>query len=277
MSEISYIIEQEQIDVKTFLRKNLEISAKALTKLKSSGIFVNGEHATVRKIMYKGDKLTIIPENKGTTDYVPENIKLDILYDDENFLVVNKPSFMAVYPAGVHMTGSLLNAYAYHYKGMVFRPIYRLDRNTSGIMCIAKNKIASSSLINKEYIAICHGVTKDEEYIDTPICLAEGSRIKRAVGSGKPAQTKYIKIKTKNDNISLVRVIIYTGRTHQIRVHMASVGHPLLGDDLYGGNTQFISRHALHCSKIIIENKALNFKKEINTILPHDMAKIMEG
>lgn len=267
---ISYIITQEEIDIKTYLRKHLGISAKALTKLKSSGIFLNGEHATVRKIMKKGDQLSIVPETENETNYTPEDIPLDIIYDDENFLIINKPCQMAVYPAGVHMTGSVLNAFSFHYPKKTFRPIYRLDRNTSGIICIAKNKIASVSRIEKEYIAICHGVTAEHLYIDKEITLCENSRIKRCVGIGQKAQTEFFKL-SSDDEYSLLKVKIYTGRTHQIRVHLANEGYPLAGDILYGGKTNCIQRHALHCHKITIENKALNFKKEFIANLPEDM------
>ena len=259
---IDYKITQDNIMIKTYIRQHLEISAKAMTKLKTSGIFLNGEHAFVTRMMKKGDVLTLVPEISNKTKYEMEDIPIDILYEDENYLILDKAPFMTVYPAGKYMTGSLLNAVAFHRKNMVFRPIYRLDRNTSGIIVIAKNKIASVSEIHKTYLAVCEGICEEKGVIDSKIQLEKGSRIKRTVGEGKFARTDFERI-SHSETHSLLKIVIHTGRTHQIRVHFASLGFALAGDDLYGGKTDKINRQALHCHKICIKNKALGFNKEI--------------
>ncbi len=278
MSEvgISYEIDVSDVSIKTYLRKHKGISSRALIKLKSSGIYLNEKPAKVIDIMKKGDVLRIVPDGEKTKLYEPENIKLSVIYEDENFIVIDKPPFMAMYPVGKHEGGSLLNAFSYKYKDLVFRPIYRLDRNTSGLVCLAKNKIAASAKIEKKYFAVCEGICPTSGIIDTSIGLSENSKIKREVGHGKSAKTQFEKI-SEYDGHCLINLTIYTGRTHQIRVHMSSLGFPLAGDDLYGGDTNIIKRQALHCGKINIVSEALDFEKEILVEMPKDIKEAFKG
>ncbi len=273
---ISYTIDRDEISVKTYIRQTLGISARALLRIKAGGIILNGNKVNVNAILKKGDVLTLIEEEKKKPNYQAVDLPIDIIYEDDNYLIIDKPPFMAVYPAGEHMENSLLNAVAFHRKEMVFRPIYRLDRNTSGIMVIAKNKIASTAQITKEYLAICEGICPSGAIIDSPIGLCHDSRIKRVTGHGQEAMTEYKRIAFSNTH-SFVKVVIYTGRTHQIRVHMSSIGFPLAGDDLYGGGIDMINRHALHCGKIHIQSNALNFNKEFEISLAKDIKKSFEN
>ncbi|MFI3206193.1 MAG: RluA family pseudouridine synthase [Clostridia bacterium] len=268
---INYTIERDEVTIKTYIRQHLGISARAMTKLKQGGIFLNGEIAFVTKTMRKGDVLTLVPDTTVKKEYEKEDIPIDILFEDDNFLVIDKKPYMAVYPAGEHISGSLLNAVAFMRKDITFRPIYRLDRNTSGVIVIAKNKIsASTKVTKKEYLAVCEGVAPESGEINSPICLAEGSRIKRDVGAGQEAKTNFWRL-CHNDSHSLLKVRIHTGRTHQIRVHLSSINLPIAGDDLYGGSTEYIKRQALHCHKICLENKALNFEKQIISEIKDDI------
>ncbi len=254
---MKFVIDRDNVLIKTYLRNELGISAKAMIKLKPKGIFVNGKHARVVDYMHKGDVLEIIQTVDKKKEYPTEDIPLVKIYEDDNLLILNKPYGMPVYPAGEHLTGSLLSAFANEYKDLVFRPIFRLDRNTSGLVVLAKNRMSTSVCdIEKTYLAVCEGEVPLKGEINSPIGLAEGSRIKRTTGHGKEALTLYERVSFDGIH-SLVSVNIITGRTHQIRVHLSSIGFPLAGDDLYGGSTELIKRHALHCYKLKIKSELL--------------------
>lgn len=247
--------EYEGCRLKGFLRGHCRVSARLLAKLKrvENGLCINGEHATAIAILHTGDKVTLhLPQDEKTA--IAEKVPLSILYEDSDLLAVNKPAGMAMYPVPGSGTGTLSNAVAFHWseKGEVlrFRPVYRLDKNTSGVVIIAKNSYIAAALsrnIQKEYIAVCEGVLQGYGTVNTPIALAPGSKIKRAISpSGETAVTHWESIKVNNE-LSCLKIHIETGRTHQIRVHLSSIFHPLAGDDLYGGHLNKIERQALHC------------------------------
>ena len=255
-----------------FLRSKLKISSSALAALKRDpiGIRVNGDHVTVRFILKDSDTLSVnetdLPED-GNDAILPINIHLNIIFENDDIILINKPPHMPTHPSHGHIDDTLANALSYIYKErglpFVFRPIGRLDRNTSGISLIAKHSIAASymyyarqkSLISKKYIAILEGkIESDGNYytIETYMKRQEESIIIRCVSDGEDensflAITKW-RLLYSNDKISVVEAIPITGRTHQLRVHFAHLGHPILGDDVYGHESGLIDRHALHAS-----------------------------
>ena len=264
--KLEWKISQEQggLSVKEFLRKE-NISRTSLKDIKFQGgeILVDGKPVTVTHQLKEYETLTLIfPPEEPSEKLVAENVPLSILYEDPYLLVVNKPPFMDTIPSRERKTGSLANGLVGYYEkiGLNRSPhiVTRLDRNTSGLVLIAKHKhihhlftTTGSFPVQKQYAALVEGVLANKKgTIDAPIGRKEGSIIERAVTPlGKKAITHY-EVLQQYEEYALVHITTETGRTHQIRVHMAYIGHPLLGDDLYGATLCPIRRHALHCRKI---------------------------
>lgn len=244
------------------------ISKRALTDIKFYGgnILVNGQERNVRHLLQKSDEITIIfPPEEPSNGLVAEYGDLSIVYEDHSFLIVDKPAFMNTIPSREHPSGSVANFLLGYFekKGIAstVHIVTRLDRDTSGLLCIAKHRHIhhlmglqqEQGLINKQYEAIVHGHLNDDELsVKAPIGRKDTSIIEREVREdGQFAHTDVLVLNRsftiKGDPITLVRLRLHTGRTHQIRVHMAHIGHPLVGDDLYGGSRELINRQALHC------------------------------
>ena len=283
--------------VLSYLKSKLKISTSALASLKrvDMGICVNEKHVTVRFVLSEGDALTI--RDKDTFSDVNESVEphaipLDVILENEELFVINKPPYMPTHPSHNHTDDTLANALAYIYmergEPLVFRPIGRLDRNTSGISLIAKSSISASflhyarshGLMQKRYIALLEGKIADgnEWHItETNMKRTEGSVIVRCVSeSDDPDSFNAItrwRVLYSNDEISLVEAIPETGRTHQLRVHFSYLGHPILGDDIYGTESEIISRHALHAYSLSIP---MPYGKDITSFTsmpPEDMQR----
>ncbi len=270
--------------VKQLISENFALSSRTLSKLKNTGgITLNAEIVTVRKTVKCGDVLMLSLSEKSVSNLSYWDFPIDIICETQDFLAVNKPPCMPTHPCPANRTHTLANAVMNYYKNtdFTFRPVTRLDADTTGVVLIAKNAPACARLskfladgsIKKQYMAICNGVPSSlRGIIDAPIARQEGSVIKREISPcGKSAVTEYETVKVlQNGKFSLVRCFPKTGRTHQIRLHMSYIGCPLYGDFLYG--TQIADERALlHCEKLIFPSLSDKAKlTEIKAPLPRD-------
>lgn len=245
--------------IKEYLLDNGFSTSQIRTLKKTeNGITVNGEPSTVGRLLKKGDVLKLKTEDTCPTPVEPADIPLDILYEDDDILCVNKPKGLATHPHGQH-TKTLANAFVFKYPTLVFRPISRLDANTSGIVLIAKNRYVSNLLaseiscgsIKKTYIAILDGIPPEKAgTINAPIARKTGSTIEREVSeNGKEAITDYSVLAVGGGH-ALVEAHPQTGRTHQLRVHFSHIGYPIHGDGIYGADADDCRGQTLHASAL---------------------------
>ena len=227
-----------------------EITRSQLKNLINDGhVTVNGQAVKPKYKVQAGDKISLVKSEPQSLELTPENIPLDIVYEDDDVIVVNKPQGMVVHPAPGHPDHTLVNALLYHSPlstiNGTFRPgiVHRIDKDTSGLLMVAKNDLAHQSLAEqlrnktnkREYRALVYGqIKEDEGTIDAPLGRNPQDRKKQAVVKGGRHAVTHFKVMKRYDNFTLVKCILETGRTHQIRVHMKYIGHPLVGDPLYG-------------------------------------------
>lgn len=260
MRELGYTVtkEYDNATVQSFLRRHCGVSARLLTRLKrvENGITANGVHVRSIDRVMAGQRIVLrLPQDKPNLDGI--ELPLAVVYEDDDVLALDKPAGIAVHPSAEHDEPTLADAVVSYFKRqgacLSFRPIYRLDRNTSGLLLAAKNAHAAHLLngkTQKEYLAVVLGRLEGEGVIEQPIRVKDGFGITREVGEGgKYCLTRW-KSMAADDTLSLIRVSIETGRTHQIRVHMAWLGHPLAGDTMYGNDLYYMQRHALHCFRL---------------------------
>lgn len=283
---LSYIISHGDAGktVKQFLR-SCGVTASVLTMLKSGedGILLNGERVFVTARLSAGDRLTVSMTDEGETA-PPENLDVSILFEDEDLILFDKPAGMAVHPTKKIQSGTLAHAFSHHMaeQGQTgrFRPVYRLDRGTTGLVVVAKNRLACALLsggVDKTYLALCEGTLPANGTFDGPIGLAEGSALRRCVRpDGQPAVTEFERLAV-GDGWSMARVKLKTGRTHQIRCHFADAGHPLLGDFLYGTETPAWTRHALHCETVAFRHPVSGESLSFACPLQRDMAEFLKN
>lgn len=275
--------EYDNILAQRFLRDVCGLSARIITRLKreKDGIMMDGKILRTVDRVHSGMTVSIALFDEKC-EIEPTEGSLDIAFEDEHFLVVNKPPSMPVHPVKQHRTDTLANIVSYYcmQKGeqFVFRAINRLDKDTSGLVLIAKNRFAANAVKNKThkvYYALCEGNITAEGVVDKPMDLRDDSKMVRIVRSdGMPAVTHYKPVKMKN-NVTLLELWLETGRTHQIRCHMAYLGHPLLGDDLYGGGLDKIKRQALHCAKLEFYHPINKEYINVSADIPNDMQNII--
>ena len=297
--KLQYIAEDADAGrtVKDVLQHHFRLSARQISRAKfmDGGIRLNGDEVTVRRVLQPGDCLIITLEDResGSDQLIPQPGERDIRYEDEDLILVNKPSGLVVHPSPGHYADSLANILVWYYgqKGehIVVRPVGRLDRETSGLIYIAKNKAAVRKMelqrtageMERHYLALVHGSPKsDEGIIEEPIGPEPNVWMKqRVTPEGVYAKTAY-RVRERFDGYSLVELHLFTGRTHQIRVHMAWLGHPLLGDAMYGaGNaeTEFgMERTALHSWRLICMQPFTGERLEFVCELPEDMKRLIE-
>ena len=280
--------EMEQWTVERVLRQYKGVSRSLLRRAKvEENILLNGKRVKSNTSVYEGDCLELVM-NQQPSLVVPEQIKLDILYEDSDLLAVNKPPQMLVHPLTSQATGTLANAVAYHWQKQgeqnLVRLVHRLDRDTSGTVLVAKNPYIHQQLqrqmqlgqLTRRYLAAVQGVPLPPRgIINAPIGLASGSIIQRVVTpAGKPAVSHYWVLRNFK-HYSLVCLELKTGRTHQVRVHMAHLGHPLLGDSLYGGELGLIKRQALHCTYLAFTHPATGRPMQLACPLPEDIKNLL--
>lgn len=287
----TYIIPVE-FEGKTILSflKHKQYSSPIITHLKRTelGILLNDQWGRVRDILHTDDILKITLAETTTSDnIVPSPLPLSIVYEDEDLMVVNKASNTPIHPSQGNYDNTLANAVAYLYQKrnepFVYRCMNRLDRDTSGLLILAKNMYSASLLssmiknreIHREYLAIATGFVPEQGIIDQPIGRVTGSTIEREVNpvTGDPARTHFKRIAYKN-GYSLVSLKLETGRTHQIRVHMKFIGHPLPGDFLYNPDYSIIDRQALHSYRLSFSHPITKEPLIFTAPLPTDMQNI---
>lgn len=281
---LRFIVEEKYNDTNAgrYLRTVCRLSARTLALLKrtTGSILCNGKLLRTIDKIYTGDIIEItLPSEKN--EITPVEGNLDIIYEDEFLIVVNKPFGMPVHPVKVHQEDTLANIIAYKYMNseFVFRASNRLDRDTSGAVIIAKDRHTASLLqkteIEKHYTAVCHGIPDECGTVDAPIALREDSKIVRSVcEDGQKAVTHYKVIKKLKDG-AVLDLWLETGRTHQIRCHMSYIGHPLFGDDLYNGSKELISRQALHCRSVSFVHPVSGEYLSLTTELPFDISQLI--
>ncbi|MBE6577429.1 MAG: RluA family pseudouridine synthase [Ruminococcaceae bacterium] len=262
-------------------------------KFKPCGIEVNGSHVTVRHVLSRGEVLSLaIEDTQAPEKLSPCDLDIDIAYEDDEVVVPNKPADMPTHQSFGHYKDTVANALAYRYASrgipFVFRPVNRLDRNTSGLLLIARDRVSAASLsaamrehkISKRYVAILHGVPKnDRGTIDTYMRRTAKSVIVREIcgegEGGDRAITEY-EVICKSETHTLVAATPITGRTHQLRVHFASIGCPIEGDDMYGEASELISRHALHSFSLSFPRPSDGSTLTVTAPLPDDMRILAE-
>jgi 23S rRNA pseudouridine1911/1915/1917 synthase len=285
--KIEYVITDEFNNKKVldFLKRGQGYSHRMITKLKNKpdGIMCNGEHIRTVDLLHTGDTLTVnLPDDSEDSITVATEMPLDILYEDDDLIVVNKPPTIAVHESHNHVGDALSNALAYHLKSegkpCAFRAVGRLDKGTSGIVVCALNKYCAAKLsgkVYKEYLAVASGVFEGEGTIDAPIYRPDPIITKRIVdGRGERAVTHWTAVRN-NGVQTLLRIKLETGRTHQIRVHFAYLGAPLVGDTMYGTPDGRITHQALHCCYCKFTHPVTGETVELNAEPPVDFEKLI--
>ena len=291
---LEYIVKDNKYqNINQILKQEFHVSSRLLHKLIiSKHVLLNGEVTDTRVSVSNGDIINInLDFEEESENIVSTNMKLDIVFEDDALLILNKPAGIAVHPSILHYEDSISNGVKFYFESIglkhKIRPVNRLDFNTSGLIIFAKNEYVQECLIQqmnshifkKEYIAVTVGhFDKIQGTINLPIARKENSIIERCVSNdGQEAITDYEvlkEFKLGSDCFSVVKCSLITGRTHQIRVHMATIGHPLLGDSMYGVSSPLINRQALHSYKVSFEHPIINKDLEFICKLPEDMYKL---
>ena len=282
--QFTYMIRDPQM-LRTFLQEQ-GYSKNTISAIKHNGaLIVNGQTETVRKQLQKDDIVEVhLARETASHNLVPFEKTLNILYEDEYLLIVSKEANQNCAPSREHKHFSLVEQILGYFKqsrqNIVPHIVTRIDRNTSGIVVVAKHgflhHLMSNIHIDKTYLCVCFGEMKSHGIIDAPIARDPSSIITRQVNSnGKQAKTKYRCLDHKN-NYSLCEVTLLTGRTHQIRVHFSAIGHPLLGDTLYGSPSSLISRQALHSYNISFIHPITKKEQSFSCLLPNDIKLILD-
>ena len=291
---LSYQIDKDEHydNVLHVLKEQFFLSDRLITKLKKANkIYLNSLPTYTKKSVTVGDTVSVLIDfEEDNSNIVASNIPLNIIYEDDYLLVINKPANIAIHPSILHFDNSLSNGVKFYFDKLglkkKIRIVNRLDRNTSGIVVFAKNEYIQECLIKqmktkelkKEYLAIAKGILKSKsDTLNFPIARKEGSIIERTVSSdGDSAITHYDVVKEFN-NLSLVHIVLETGRTHQIRVHFSHIGHPILGDTLYGSPSELINRQALHSYKLTFIHPVTKKELILESSLPNDIKNIINN
>ena len=285
---------EEGTKIREYLKTELGLSTRLIRSASiDKRIFVNDEVVKMNRILNIGEVIKIDLAKDESQDIAPEKMDIDIIYEDEDILVVNKKPFMVVHPTKNYQSGTLANGVINYFmesnQNCIVRLVSRLDMNTSGLIIIAKNQFAHGMLskemsdnnVEKRYLAIVHGnLEKESGTIDLPIYKPEGieNGIRRVIDErGQRSITHYKLIESFGD-ASLVECKLETGRTHQIRVHLSSIGHPIYGDTLYGAGEEeedLIKRQALHAYALDFKSPRTGELLSLKSELPQDMKELI--
>ncbi len=269
-----------------FLRGGCGVSLAMIRSQKrvAGGITVDGEDAKTDRVVRSGERVALhVPQSGGTL--APCDAPVPVVYESAGAIVYDKPAGMATHPTRGYPDGTLANVYAARCaaRGVngTFRPLTRLDKNTSGLVLASAGRYGAAALLDsvrKTYLAVCEGVVAaDAGEIDAPIARQPDSIIGRAVrADGAPSRTRY-RVLARFAGYTLCEIETLTGRTHQIRVHFAHIGHPLAGDDLYGGRRDRIGRHALHCNRISFLDPLAQKAVTLTCGLPQDLRQLLRN
>ncbi len=285
--------EESKYPLKRIIKKRFSFSSRFMTKIKYQDLIrLNGEKVPGWVVPKEGDLVTIsLPEEES--HFEPEDIPVEVLYEDDDLLFVNKAPGITVHPTKGHPSHTMANALMKYQmdteQNFKIRFVNRLDMDTSGVLLIAKNSHAQAELnkqmiediTEKRYIAVAHGLMEEDEFIiDKAIGLPSPESIGRAIipekDGGHPSRTG-IKVLKRFDDATMVECTLYTGRTHQIRVHLSSIGHPLIGDSLYGGSTDSFPRQALHASYFSCIHPMKKERLQVEAPLPDDIFNLIES
>ncbi|MEQ1774736.1 MAG: 23S rRNA pseudouridine(1911/1915/1917) synthase RluD [Burkholderiales bacterium] len=269
--------------------------SRLTTWVKAGRVTLDGDLSTPSQKVWGGEKVTVTPlADPQTTAFRAQDIPIDVVFEDDHLIVLNKPAGLVVHPGSGNWDGTLLNALLQHAPSLEKIPragiVHRLDKDTSGLLVVAKTLTAQTALVRqlqdhsvaREYVAVVHGFVAHEGSVDAPIGRHKIQRTRMAVApNGKAAITHYEPIEHFGQ-ITLLRCRLETGRTHQIRVHLQSIGHPIVGDPVYGGSRKIpaaahFARQALHAEKLALTHPATGRRRSWNARMPADMRQLIAG
>ena len=289
--KLEYKIKDKKYEnIKQILKEEFHISDRLIIKLKKNKqLYLNNEAISINHKFNIEDILSInLDFYEESENIVPTKMNLNILFEDDGLLILDKPAGIPVHPSMMHYENSLSNGVKYYFNSInlkrKIRPVNRLDKNTSGIVIFAKNEYIQECLVKqmklglfkKEYIALLEGNIKENKgTINAPIARKKDSIIEREISKDGASSVTHYELIKNYDNFCLVKFILETGRTHQIRVHSKYIGHPILGDTLYGNSSNLINRQALHAYKINFVHPITNKKIEIISKPPKDISKLI--
>lgn len=278
---LTYIVnrEEDNLPLRKYLRQK-DYSLKMLVHLKKEGLSVNGAFHRLVDPVREGDKIEICCPKEAHTLVPNGALAIPIAYEDDDLIVFDKPKDILIHPAGRGFDDALGNYFAYLFPDKLFRPVGRLDRNTTGLSLSGKHRliaVALSTSIEKSYYAIVEGeIREDAGTIDAPLLRIPGDKIQRKVDPLGQRAVTHFTVLARLQGHTLLEIKLETGRTHQIRAHFSYLGHPLAGDRLYGGGTSYVDRQALHCGKMEFIHPVTGKTMIITSPLPGDMAVLLE-
>lgn len=295
MSVITYKVGKEGQDVKIrdYMKENLNLSGRFIRgSAMDRRLRVNGKEVKLNYKLQEDDVIEVTVNAEESQNIEGEDLNIKVIYEDDDLLIVDKPPFMVVHPTKSHPMGTLANGVIHHFRSnndnSIVRLVSRLDRDTSGLIMIAKNQFShmnlaksmEKNLIKKSYLAIIHGNLENQEgTIDLPIGRSTDETIKRAVLEDGQRSITHYKIKESYKEGTLVELVLETGRTHQIRVHLSYVGCPIYGEQLYSdfNDEELISRQALHAYALTLPHPRSGEILNFESTLPEDMTKLIHN
>ncbi|HAR84836.1 MAG TPA: RluA family pseudouridine synthase [Clostridium sp.] len=295
MSVITYKVGKEGQDVKIrdYMKENLNLSGRFIRgSAMDRRLRVNGKEVKLNYKLQEDDVIEVTVNAEESQNIEGEDLNIKVIYEDDDLLIVDKPPFMVVHPTKSHPMGTLANGVIHHFRSnndnSIVRLVSRLDRDTSGLIMIAKNQFShmnlaksmEKNLIKKSYLAITHGNLENQEgTIDLPIGRPTDETIKRAVLEDGQKSITHYKVKESYKEGTLVELVLETGRTHQIRVHLSYVGCPIYGEQLYSdfNDEELISRQALHAYALTLPHPRSGEILNFESALPEDMTKLIHN